>query len=111
MKKYTTKQGDTWDIVALNLFDNQKLVDELFRSNLDHADVIIFDAGTVLNVPEIEVVANVNIPPWERNVIESDEAIEAAPFFNFERSREPSYRWVDRYVKMMINNSKFHMKG
>jgi len=67
MNTYTTIQGDTWDGIAFRLWGREHLMSALLQANPDHADVLVFSAGIVLNVPEVNVNAIqpiTELPPW-----------------------------------------------
>ena len=66
--EYTTNQGDTFDALALDLYDDETLSSEIIKENPDYADVLVFDAGEILYLPVIEDVEQiVTKPPWERS--------------------------------------------
>lgn len=66
-KTYTTKSGDMWDLIAYNELGSCKYVTKLFDANRKYANVAIFSAGTVLNLPEIDENTTVKtLPPWKR---------------------------------------------
>ncbi len=70
MGSYTTIQGDTWDGIAFRLWGREHLMSALMQANPDHADVLMFPAGVVLNVPEVNVNAIqpiTELPPWIRS--------------------------------------------
>ena len=63
--KYTTRVGDTFDALALTMYNDERLADRIIRFNPDHADVIIFDAGVQLRLPIVESdVTPATLPPW-----------------------------------------------
>lgn len=68
MASYITIQGDTWDAIAYRLWGKEYLMNELLSVNPEHADVILFCAGVVLAVPEIELSGHISpvteLPPW-----------------------------------------------
>mgnify|MGYP002852995129 CR=1 FL=1 len=67
MRKYRTIQGDTWDIVAYRVYPDiggEKLLHYLIDANSDYIDTVIFPAGVVLNVPEIDIPKPSTLPPW-----------------------------------------------
>ena len=69
MTTVTTKQGDTWDILAKNLYGKETLMNVLIQANYPHRKNAIFPAGVVLNVPVIDttsVESQENLPPWKR---------------------------------------------
>ena len=52
MDIYVTSQGDTWDSIAYDLFGSEGYMGILMDANLDLLDVLVFSAGTVIQVPE-----------------------------------------------------------
>lgn len=65
--KYTTRQGDTFDELALQVYDSEKKAHLLIEANLDYADVLTFDAGTVLTIPvNDDIVLPETLAPWRR---------------------------------------------
>lgn len=70
MKTVTTIQGDTWDILAYRLYGNEHLMHVLINANIQHRKIVLFPAGIVLNVPEIDTTSaeyESNLPPWKRS--------------------------------------------
>lgn len=66
MKKYTTIQGDTWDLIAYKLYGDEYKMQDLIANNSKYIDVAIFSAGIILNVPEVETKVSSILPPWKR---------------------------------------------
>ena len=65
--KYTTIQGDTWDLIAFKVYGSDKLGVELMKANTAHNLTVIFPSGVVLNCPEISPeTAQASMPPWKR---------------------------------------------
>lgn len=67
MRKYRTIQGDTWDMIAFREYPalgGELLMSALIDANPEYVDTVIFPAGVVLNVPDIEVPAVRTLPPW-----------------------------------------------
>ena len=65
--KYTTKEGDTFDMIALNFYDEEKMATTIIEANPDYSDVIIFDADGELIIPIVEDVDGIETtPPWRR---------------------------------------------
>ncbi len=63
--KYTTRAGDTFDALALTMYNDERLADRIIRYNPDYADVIIFDAGVQLRLPIVESdTTPATLPPW-----------------------------------------------
>lgn len=110
MATYTTIQGDTWDLISYRAYGSEFYTDDLFKVNLQYSDIAVFSAGIVINLPEIIAEVPVSVPPWERGP-EAETTAENAPIFDFERSREPSYRQLERYVKIMTENARLHFKA
>lgn len=65
--EYTTRQGDTFDELALQVYDSEKKAHLLIEANPDYADVLIFDAGVALTIPVYENTAPPEtLAPWRR---------------------------------------------
>ena len=68
MRKYTTVAGDTFDLLALDFYDDEKSVSAIIQANPDYCDVLIFEAGVVLNIPDaVDVAPPETLPPWRRD--------------------------------------------
>lgn len=64
---YTTTQGDTWDLIAYRLWDDETRMHLLLAANPQQQEVAIFSAGVVLDVPELPASAPAaTLPPWRR---------------------------------------------
>ena len=67
MSKYTTKSGDTWDLIAYEQMGSCSYVAKLIDANRAHVNTAIFSAGVVLTVPEIPAGETISaLPPWRR---------------------------------------------
>lgn len=69
MAKVTTKSGDTWDILAKRIYDNEMFMDILLKANFHLNNIVIFPAGVEIEAPEIDVTSPEyvsNLPPWKR---------------------------------------------
>lgn len=65
--KYTTKEGDTFDMIALSFYDEEKMATTIIEANPDYSDVIIFDADVELIIPIVEDIDGIETtPPWRR---------------------------------------------
>ena len=63
--KYTTKQGDTFDIIAHKCYGDAELITPIIRANPDIVETAVFDYGIVIEIPEIEKTdSNTYLPPW-----------------------------------------------
>ncbi|MCI5996098.1 MAG: tail protein X [Blautia sp.] len=64
---YTTKDGDSFDLIALKYYNEEKHATRLIEANPDYADVIIFNGGVNLIIPVISDVEKIEtVPPWRR---------------------------------------------
>lgn len=64
-KTYATKSGDTWDAVAFRALGSENYMDLMLGANPAHNYVARFDAGVVLDVPELPSPARpASLPPW-----------------------------------------------
>jgi phage tail protein X len=61
---YTTVQGDTWDIIAKEVYGKEKYADYLMANNFLALDTFIFSEGTVLNTPDLPEEKDGDLPPW-----------------------------------------------
>ena len=62
---YTTRQGDTWDVIAYRLWGRETLMRQLIEANPDYGDVLVFGPDVVLSVPQITVPDKTpDLPPW-----------------------------------------------
>ena len=67
-KEYTTREGDTFDALALEMYGEERLAHYIIEFNPDHADVLIFDANVALRLPIVENTETPEtLPPWRRN--------------------------------------------
>lgn len=67
-KSYKTISGDTWDLIAFKTLGNEMYTHLLIESNIKHRNIVIFPAGVVLTVPDVETPAAMGLPPWKRGV-------------------------------------------
>lgn len=62
---YTTKSGDTWDLIALNVYGSEQKADWLMQNNPELIRIVRFDSGTVLSTPEPPAEKSGDLPPWK----------------------------------------------
>lgn len=74
---YTTIQGDTWDLIAYNLYGEEKYMKYLIEANWQMLDVLIFSPGTVLTVPDIPEETDEETPFWRAGTNEDEEIYSA----------------------------------
>ena len=68
-KEYMTRQGDTFDALALEMYGEDSLAHYIIEFNPDHADVLIFEANVPLRLPIVENVETPDtLPPWRRDI-------------------------------------------
>ena len=65
-KTYTTIQGDMWDSIAYKVYGSEAGMNTLLGANQEYADVVVFPANIVLQVPEYTAPETSNLPPWRR---------------------------------------------
>ncbi len=64
---YTTVQNDTFDMIALDFWNDEFLAPEIIKENPEYKNIIIFDAGIQLKVPAIDMNKSPqSMPPWKR---------------------------------------------
>jgi phage tail protein X len=64
---YTTKEGDSFDLLALHYYNEEKMATYLIEANPDYADVIIFEGGIDLLIPILDDAdMPETVPPWRR---------------------------------------------
>lgn len=66
-KEYTTREGDTFDALALEMYGDESLAHYIIEFNPDFADVLIFEANVALRLPIVENVETPDtLPPWRQ---------------------------------------------
>ena len=66
-KKMITVEGDTFDALALEFYDDEQQASVIIGANLDYCSTLIFGAGVELRIPILEDVAlPETLPPWRR---------------------------------------------
>lgn len=66
-KEYATREGDTFDALALDMYGSETLAHYIIAFNPDYADVIIFDANVALRLPiVVDAETPETLPPWRR---------------------------------------------
>lgn len=66
-KSYVTSEGEAFDSIALQEYDEEKMAHYIIKENPDYCDVLTFEAGVVLQIPILETT-NIpdTLPPWRR---------------------------------------------
>lgn len=66
-KTHVTAEGDTFDALALEYYDDEKLASNIIQANPDHCATLIFEAGITLVIPDVSLVKfPETLPPWRR---------------------------------------------
>lgn len=64
---HITVEGDTFDGLALQYYNDEKLASAIIQANPDYCDTLIFEAGITLNIPSVSTVTlPETLPPWRR---------------------------------------------
>ncbi|MCI1965888.1 MAG: tail protein X [Oscillospiraceae bacterium] len=63
---YITQEGDTFDMLALDAYNDEFRAGEIIRANPQYAGVVIFNAGVTLRIPYLKTAAPETLPPWKR---------------------------------------------
>lgn len=63
---YITQQGDTFDMLALDAYNDELMATAIIAANPIYASVLVFDAGVTLTIPIVEVTPAQTLPPWKR---------------------------------------------
>lgn len=65
--KHTATAGETWDSIAFSYFADEFKADAIIKANIRYKDVLIFEGGEVLTIPQDEeTTAADTLPPWRR---------------------------------------------
>lgn len=62
LRKHITAQGETFFIIALQYYDDEKFAHHIANANMKYANVLVFDADIDLEIPDIETADDK--PPW-----------------------------------------------
>lgn len=63
MRNYTTIQGDTWDMIAKKVYDDESYTSLLMEANPQLLDYFVFPDGIVITVPEKPEETD-DMPEW-----------------------------------------------
>lgn len=65
--EHVTIEGETFDQLALQLYNDEQKASLIISENPDYCDVLIFEAGVRLFLPVVEDVETPEtLPPWRR---------------------------------------------
>ena len=64
---HITAEGDTFDSLALQYYNDEKMSSTIIQANPDHCATLIFEAGVSLVIPDVSAVTfPETLPPWRR---------------------------------------------
>lgn len=64
---YTASAGDTFDSLALDAYDDERLASAIAEANPELASVLVFEGGEAVSIPVFsEVEVPDTLPPWRR---------------------------------------------
>ena len=64
---YTTRAGDSFDQLALQLYNDEKMAHLIIEANPDYADVVIFEECVPIVLPIFDDTAlPETLAPWRR---------------------------------------------
>lgn len=67
-KIHKTVEGDTFDMLALRYYDEEKLASVIIQANPDHCDVLIFESDIEIIIPDKPAASlPESLPPWRRD--------------------------------------------
>lgn len=67
-KLHITVRGDTFDVLALRYYHDEKLASAILGANPDECATLIFDEGVALTIPDVStVMPPETLPPWRRD--------------------------------------------
>ena len=61
---YTTRAGQQWDEIALEVYGAEEHADVLMQANPQVLGTYQFPAGVILYTPELEEEQTTELPPW-----------------------------------------------
>ena len=66
--EYVTSENDTFDLISFKKYGNEFFASLIIEYNRQYADVILFDAGVALSLPEVDITeTEKSLPPWRQN--------------------------------------------
>lgn len=64
--EYMAVEGDTFDGIALQAYNNAHLASLLIQVNIRYAEMLRFEGGEIITIPIIDLVKSTRMPPWKR---------------------------------------------
>ena len=66
-QEYVTEEGDTYDALALDFYDDERLASHIIQANPQYMETLVFDAGIRIRIPLLDKSERpVTLPPWRR---------------------------------------------
>ena len=67
--KYRTVMGDFFDGISFRLYGTEKFGVSIMNANPGYADVVQFNAGIILTIPQVASSKNATSVPWGSLII------------------------------------------
>lgn len=65
--EYTTRNGDTYDLLAMAAYNDEKMASRIIQANPLHMKTLVFKEGVLLKIPILEKTELPStLPPWRR---------------------------------------------
>lgn len=66
-RDYITRAGDTYDLLAIAAYDDEKLASYIVQANPLYIGTLVFDSGVKIRLPILDVsTVPSTLPPWRR---------------------------------------------
>ncbi|MDE5697624.1 MAG: tail protein X [Lachnospiraceae bacterium] len=66
-QEYITREGDTYDVLALDVYNDERMSSYIIQANPQYMETLIFDAGVKLKLPLLDNSERpATLPPWRR---------------------------------------------
>ena len=63
---YKTKSGDTWDVIAKEVYGSEYRADVLMEANREYIGTFLFSDGVALETPAPQDKPDDALPPWKQ---------------------------------------------
>lgn len=68
MKTYRTKAGETWDMIAHEVYGSESGISLLMGNNQEYLGYFIFPEGVILQIADIPKSEESTLPEWRRSL-------------------------------------------
>lgn len=66
-QEYITGEGDTYDALALDFYNDERMSSYIIQANPQYMGILIFEAGIKLRLPVLDGSERpATLPPWRR---------------------------------------------